>query len=98
MGFTDCFALISIINENPEICLLLTTIAYSIRGFQTRSRQLKVGKMIDENLEIRPLLIPTSYPIRVGSGEWGMGSGEWGVGRGEWGVGRGEWGVGSGDS
>ena len=74
MGFTDCFALISIINENPEICLLLTTIAYSIRGFQTRSRQLKVGKMIDENLEIRPLLIPTSYPIRVGSGEWEVGS------------------------
>ena len=59
--------------------------------------------MISENLEIRPLLIPTSYPIRVGSGEWGMGSRAWGVGwgvglgRGAWGVGRGEWGVGRGE-
>ena len=54
-----------------------------------------MGKMISENLEICPLLIPTSYPIRVGSGEWGMGSGEWGVASGEWGVGSGAWGVGT---
>ena len=30
--------------------------------------------MISEKLEIRPLLIPTAYPIRVGSGEWEVGS------------------------
>ena len=82
MGFTDCFGLVSIINGNLETCPLLTTIAYSIRGFQTRSRQLKVGKMIDENLEIRPLLIPTVYSIGVGSGGWGVVSGGWGVGGG----------------
>ena len=29
--------------------------------------------MIDENLEIRPLLIPTVYSIGVGGGEWGVG-------------------------
>ena len=79
MGFTDCFALISIINENPEICPLLTTIAYSIRGFQMRSGKLKVRKMINENLQIRPLLIPTVYCIGVGGGGWEVGSGGWEV-------------------
>ena len=76
MGFTDCFGLVSIINENPEICLLLTTIAYSIRGFQMRSGKLKVRKMINENLQIRPLLIPTVYCIGVGGGGWGVGGGK----------------------
>ena len=71
MGFTDCFALISIINENPEICLLLTTIAYSIRGFQMRSGKLKVRKMTKENLEIPPPLIPAVYSIGVRGGRWG---------------------------
>ena len=56
MGFTDCFGLVSIINGNLETCPLLTTIAYSIRGFQTRSRQLKVGKMIDERNDLEKQL------------------------------------------
>ena len=46
--------------------------------------------MINENLGIRPLLIPTVYSIGVGGGEWGVGSGGWGVGSGEWGVGGGK--------
>ena len=77
MGFTDCFGLVSIINGNLETCPLLTTIAYSIRGFQMRSGKLKVRKMINENLQIRPLLIPTVYSIGVGSGTWEVGGGGW---------------------
>ena len=48
-----------------------------------RSGKLKVRKMINENLQIRPLLIPTVYSIGVGGGEWGVGGGEWGVGGGK---------------
>ena len=42
-----------------------------------RSGKLKVRKMIDENLEIPPPLIPTVYSIGVGSGTWEVGGGGW---------------------
>ena len=66
------------------ICLFLTTIVYTIGGFQIRSGKLKVRKMINENPGIRPLLIPTVYSIGVGGGEWGVGSGERRVGGWGW--------------